>query len=84
MIKSSGYRISSTEIEEVLYTITNIKYAVVFGIPDNILGQKIIAIVTLKNNSNDNAASLKEHCALHLAPYMVPKVITIKNDLPLG
>jgi acyl-CoA ligase (AMP-forming) (exosortase A-associated) len=49
MIKSSGYRISPTEVEEALFQSGRIRGAAVIGVPDEILGQHIKAFVVPKD-----------------------------------
>ena len=49
MIKSSGFRISPTEVEEVLFQTGEIQQAAVIGIPDEVLGQSIKAFVVPKD-----------------------------------
>src|SRR4029078_3549861 len=46
MIKTSGYRVSPTEIEEILYSTQMVAEAAVFGVPHSTLGQAIVAVVT--------------------------------------
>ncbi len=83
MIKVSGYRISPTEIEEVLYKSGLIGEGVVFGVPHPALGQAIIAIVTPQENQADTSSSaLKKHCKQALPAYMVPQKIIIEEALP--
>ena len=45
LIKTSGYRVSPTEVEEVLYSSELIKEVVVFGVPHPVLGQAIVAVI---------------------------------------
>src|SRR5262249_4073866 len=45
LIKSSGYRISPTEVEEVLFESGKLREAAVIGLPDEVLGQVIKALV---------------------------------------
>jgi acyl-CoA ligase (AMP-forming) (exosortase A-associated) len=85
MIKTSGYRVSPTEIEEVLYQHDAITEAVAIGVIHHELGQAIIAIVccpkelsTLKQLEG----SIAKHCQQQLANFMIPKKILIVNELP--
>ncbi len=84
MIKTSGYRISPMEIEEVLYQHEQVTEAATIGVPHAELGQAILAIVC--SNSQDDLSlmekSLLKHCQQQLANYMVPKKITILAELP--
>ena len=51
MIKTSGYRVSPTEIEEVLYATNLVGEAAAFGVPHPTLGQAIVVIATPKDGS---------------------------------
>jgi len=82
MIKSSGYRISPTEVEETLFRSGKIHHAAVIGIPDVALGQTIKAfVVPIKDQPVDTAALLA-FCAAKMPRYMVPKSIEIVPELP--
>ncbi|MGH1374037.1 MAG: acyl-CoA ligase (AMP-forming), exosortase A system-associated [Cellvibrionaceae bacterium] len=50
MIKTSGYRVSPAEVEDVLYQSARVKDAVVLGLPHESLGQAIAAVVTLSSS----------------------------------
>ncbi|MCA9422925.1 MAG: AMP-binding protein, partial [Nitrospira sp.] len=82
MIKSSGYRISRTEIEEVLHRTEGVQEAAVIGIPDEFLGQAIKAFVVGKDAGNVNSSDLITVCREHLPGYMVPKTIEVVAALP--
>ena len=82
MIKAGSYRISPTEIEEVLLQHHQIHEAAVVGIDDSILGQKICAIVTLKEAGALTEQDLMVYCAERLVQYKRPKVIAIVSSLP--
>ena len=82
MIKSSGFRISPTEIEEVLFQSGHLRQAAVIGIPDDALGQSIKAFVVPREGINLNADDLIAHCGERVPRYMVPKVVEIMDDLP--
>lgn len=74
MIKSSGYRISPTEVEEVLYQSGLVAEAVVVGLPDATLGARLKAVVAANPNATveDATAALMAHCRRELPAYMVP------------
>jgi acyl-coenzyme A synthetase/AMP-(fatty) acid ligase len=82
MIKSSGYRISATEIEEVLYQTGLLKGAAVIGLPDEVLGQSIKAFVVPKDGAAANTDELLAFCAERLPRYMVPSAVEVIEELP--
>ena len=82
MIKSSGFRISPTEVEEVLYKSGRVRGAAVIGIPDEVLGQSIKAFVVLSNGNRLDTEALLAYCAEHMPRYMVPKVVEVIDEMP--
>jgi acyl-CoA synthetase (AMP-forming)/AMP-acid ligase II len=82
MIKSSGFRISPTEVEEVLFQSGKLRGAAVIGLPDEILGQVIKAFVVPRDGDPLDVASLLEVCAQKMPRYMVPKSIEMLAELP--
>src|SRR5580700_6946324 len=82
MIKSSGFRISPTEIEEVFFQTGKLQGAAVIGIPDDTLGQVIKAFVVAKDGSPLDTQELLAICAERMPRYMVPKFIEVLSELP--
>ena len=82
MIKSSGFRISPTEVEEVLFMTGKLLGAAVIGIPDELLGQAIKAFVVARDGEMIDAQSLLASCSEKLPRYMVPKVVEVLAELP--
>jgi acyl-CoA ligase (AMP-forming) (exosortase A-associated) len=82
MIKSSGYRISPTEVEEVLYQSGQIGAAAVIGVPDEVLGQRIKAFVVSKNGGPYEPERLIAFCAEKMPNHMLPKSIEYLDELP--
>ena len=82
MIKSSGFRISPTEVEEALFSSGRLRGAAVIGVADEALGQAIKAFVTTKDGAPVSPKDLIAHCGEKLPRYMVPKVIEILDELP--
>jgi len=82
MIKSSGYRISPTEVEEVLFQSGVVRQAGVIGIPDEVLGQSIKAFVVSKNGDGIDTTALLGFCAEKMPRHMVPKAVEVLDELP--
>jgi acyl-CoA ligase (AMP-forming) (exosortase A-associated) len=82
MIKSSGFRVSPTEVEDALFKIGNIRGAAVIGIPDEMLGQAIKAFVVAKDGVQIDSQQLIDACAELLPRYMLPKTIELIPELP--
>jgi acyl-CoA synthetase (AMP-forming)/AMP-acid ligase II len=81
MIKTSGYRVSPTEIEEVAYATTQVRDAVALGVQDATLGQRILLVVTPKADDFD-ADALLEDMKFRLPLYMVPSSVVVRDAIP--
>ena len=84
MIKTSGYRVSPTEVEEILHATGLVGECVAFGIDDAALGQAIQAIVTAPDGSADiDSAALQAECRARMPAYMVPAgIAAVPGPLP--
>src|SRR5205823_13686940 len=82
MIKSSGYRISPTEVEEALFQSGHIRHAAVIGLPDEVLGQTIKAFVVPLNGGPVDTDKLITFCSAKIPRYMVPKAVEVLPELP--
>ncbi len=85
MIKSSGYRIGPYEIESVLNTHPAVKESAIVGVPDEIRGQLICAIVVLREGFSPSEQLTKElqtHVKKNTAPYKYPRVVKYINEIP--
>lgn len=82
MIKSSGFRISPTEVEEALFSCGKLRGAAVIGVPDDVLGQRIKAFVVVREGETTTPEDLIAHCAERLPRYMVPRAVEILSELP--
>jgi acyl-CoA ligase (AMP-forming) (exosortase A-associated) len=77
MIKTTGYRVSPTEIEEVLYATDLVGEAVAFGAKHPRLGEAVVVVATSAPGVNLTAAMLKARCVERLPSFMVPLHIEI-------
>lgn len=82
IIKTGAHRVSPQEIEEILTTHPDVFEAVAVGIPDDLLGERIKAVVVLKQGTNTPENELLKHCHQNLPPYKVPAVIEYRESIP--
>jgi acyl-CoA ligase (AMP-forming) (exosortase A-associated) len=81
MIKTSGYRVSPTEIEEVAYETGLVSDAVALGLPDETLGHRVVLVVRPAAADLDPAALLAA-MRRTLPLYMVPAEVVVLDELP--
>jgi len=78
MMKTSGYRVSPTEVEEVIYASRQVGECAAFGVDHPMLGQAIQVIVTPVAGAFEvDVAALMAHCKQHMPIYMVPHGIEV-------
>jgi acyl-CoA ligase (AMP-forming) (exosortase A-associated) len=78
MIKTSGYRVSPTEIEEVVYNTQLVGEVAAFGVPHPSLGQAIVVVATPRTPGQLPDAALLAACRERLPAFMVPAKIEIR------
>ena len=82
MIKTKGERVSPKEIESVLHSMDGISEISVFGIPDEIFGQSIVAAVVLEKGKKISGKDIKKYSTQNLEPFMIPKFIEFYKEFP--
>jgi acyl-CoA ligase (AMP-forming) (exosortase A-associated) len=83
MIKTSGYRVSPSEVEEVVYSTGLVRDAVAMGVDDPELGQHIlIAVSPVEGAAEVDEAALRAELKRQLPLYMLPKQIVVRPELP--
>jgi acyl-CoA synthetase (AMP-forming)/AMP-acid ligase II len=82
MIKTSGYRVSPTEIEEVVYATGLVTDAVAVGVPDPAIGQAIVIVASPPAGGGQDSDGLLSECRKRLPLFMVPTGIVWRDGLP--
>jgi acyl-coenzyme A synthetase/AMP-(fatty) acid ligase len=82
IIKTRGEKVSPVEVENTIYSIEGVKEVVVMGVPDNVMGESIIAVVTLNDGAQLNEKMIHRACINHLESFMVPSKIFLLQDMP--
>jgi acyl-CoA ligase (AMP-forming) (exosortase A-associated) len=84
MIKTSGYRVSPTEVEEAVFSSGEVAVAAAVGVEDDVLGQTIVVFATPKAGRGLNADAVIAHCRKVLPGYMVPQRVITQVEMPLN
>lgn len=79
MMKTSGYRVSPTEVEEIVYATRLVGECVAFGVPHAVLGQAICVIATPPEGGALDVAALLAECRSRMPAYMVPAHIEVRE-----
>lgn len=83
MIVTGGENVYSAEVEAVIYNHPAVLEAAVFGIPDPLWGELVMASVVLKPGKVLSEEELILHCRRSLANYKIPRRIEFsKDELP--
>ena len=83
IIKHKGYRVSASEVEAALQDHPTVIGACVVGVPDPKVGERIKAIVVLKEDARGvGGTELLQWCRERLAPYKVPSYVEFRDMLP--
>jgi acyl-CoA ligase (AMP-forming) (exosortase A-associated) len=82
MIKTSGYRVSPGEIEEVAYETGLVRDAVALGLEDEELGHRIVLVVTPRDADSFDPTAVEARLRQDLPRYMVPAELVVRAVLP--
>ena len=85
MIKSSGFRLAPSEIEDTILRHAAVRDNAVVGIPDEIMGQKVVAMVELEPGhtaSQELANEIIKSCLDLLAMYKLPREVVFMAAIP--
>ena len=82
MIKSRGYRIELGEIESALLSHPGVREAAAVAVPDELVGNRIKAVVAAHQDRELKIAELQQYCATRIPKYMIPEQIEFCETLP--
>jgi acyl-CoA synthetase (AMP-forming)/AMP-acid ligase II len=82
MIISGGFNIYPSEVENALYEHPAVFEASVIGVPDEVWGESVKAIIVLRKGMSATADELIGHCKKRLASYKKPKSVDFIEELP--
>ena len=83
MIIRGGENIYPREIEDVLFTHPDIAEAAVFGVPDTLYGEEVMAWIQLHKNTSVAESEIREFLKDKLAHFKIPKYIWFVTEFPM-
>jgi acyl-CoA ligase (AMP-forming) (exosortase A-associated) len=83
MIKTSGHRVSPEEIEEAVAEVPGVTTSIAAGLPDNILGQRLVlAVLGASTGDPTLVDQIGKHLRKNLPAFMVPAEIRLFTSIP--
>jgi long-chain acyl-CoA synthetase len=82
LIVRGGANVYPAEVERVLHEEPRVGACAVVGVPDERLGERVVAAVVVEGDQPLTAEELREHCSRSLARYKVPERYLFVDELP--
>lgn len=82
VIVRGGANVYPAEVERVLEQVPGIRASAVIGVPDDRLGERVVAFVEQERGYPSTEESIREHCLTQLARYKVPERVEVVDELP--
>jgi len=84
MIIRGGENIYPREIDEVLYQHPSVASAAAVGVPDDLYGEEVAAVIVLKDGAGVSEQDVIDFCKARLADFKCPKTVHFLHDIPKG
>jgi long-chain acyl-CoA synthetase len=82
VILVNGFNVYPREIELVIDSLDGVAEAAVVGVPDDVTGEAVTALVVARRGVTLTPEQIAEHCATRLARFKCPTVIRVVDALP--
>ena len=79
MIKTSGYRVSPSEVEEIIYATDLVVEVAALGVAHPVLGQAVVLVIYAPSQDDAIVEKLISECKLKLPAFMVPARIVVRE-----
>jgi fatty-acyl-CoA synthase len=83
MIIRGGENVYPREIEEFLYTHSNISEVQVVGVPDRTYGEAVCAWIRLRPGTSASLDEIREFCRGQIATYKIPRYVRFTEEFPM-
>jgi long-chain acyl-CoA synthetase len=85
MIKSSGFNVYPAQVEAALLEHPRVAESCVIGVPDESQGERVVAVVVLRDRAHESGATAREliaFCRERLIKWSCPREIEFRGELP--
>lgn len=82
LIISSGFNVYPSQVEEALRLLPEVRDAAVVGVPDRVLGERVVAALVLESGASIDLDAIRHRVAERLSNYAMPRAIAVLDDLP--
>lgn len=79
MIVSGGQNVHAAEVEEIILRHPDVADCAVFGLPDDLWGERVTGLVIARGGASIAPKTLEEFCRQHLAGFKTPKEFIVEN-----
>ncbi len=83
MIIRGGENIYPREIEDVIFSHPKVMEVAVFGVPDDLYGEQVMAWVQLQPDQTAEEQEIQDFCREHLAHFKIPRYIWFVSEFPM-
>jgi long-chain acyl-CoA synthetase len=82
MINNAGLKVWPREVEEVLYHNPKVRECAVIGVPHDIYGETVKAVISTTPGVELTKDEVQSYAKEHLSDYKVPRVVEFVDELP--
>ena len=82
MINNAGLKVWPRQVEEVLYCHPMVRECAVIGVPHEVFGETVKAVIVLATPGGADADEIRRWVAERLSDYKVPRIVEFVEELP--
>jgi len=80
MVITGGQNVHAAEVEEAILHVTGVAECAVFGLPDDLWGERVAAVVVTSGETAPSAAAVEAACRERLAGFKLPRQIIFQEE----
>jgi acyl-CoA synthetase (AMP-forming)/AMP-acid ligase II len=84
MIVSGGENVYSAEVENVISTLPQVQSCAVIGVPDDRWGERVHAVIVLREGAALDAETVVAHCKANIGGYKCPRSVEFRDYMPVS
>lgn len=79
-----GSNVYAEDVTNVIRKMHGVADALTIGVPDDAMGERVVACVQLAAGAHLDANTIIDHCRMHMAPYKIPRAVKFFPEFPRG